>query len=108
MCECIVAGDFNVDLDSSDAVAKYLTKCAQDNSLIRYDDPRLKVPTYVNNALGHSSCIVYLLALCPSSVCHFTVLDLDVNFSDHLPLKVTLLSSFSASVKKTLTELYLR
>jgi len=45
MCECIVAGDSNVDLDSSDAVAKYLSKCAQDNSLIRSDDLRQKVPT---------------------------------------------------------------
>jgi len=78
------------------------------------------LPTYVNNALGHSFSIDYILASCPSSVCDFTVLDPDVNFSDHLPapLKVTLLSSFSASVKKTSTsrprsinevsELYLR
>jgi len=42
-CEFIIAGDFNVDLDSSDAVAKYLNQCMRDNFLVRYDDLYQKV-----------------------------------------------------------------
>lgn len=103
MCDCIIAGDFNVDLDGSDAVAQYLTKCVQDSSLARCDKLYRKVPTYVNDALGHSSCIDYILVSCPSNVYDFAVLDPDVNFSDHLPLKMTLLCYFSARVKKNLS-----
>ena len=115
MCECIIAGDFNVDLDSPDPVAKNLIKRVRDNYLVRCDDLYQKVPTYVNNALGHSSCIDYTLVSSPSSVHDFAVLDPDINFSDHLPLKVTLSGSFSANVKSNIStsksdvsELYLR
>lgn len=72
----------------------------QDSSLARCDKLYRKVPTYVNDALGHSSCIDYILVSCPSNVYDFAVLDPDVNFSDHLPLKMTLLCYFSARVKK--------
>jgi len=114
-CECIVAGDFNVDLDSSDPVARNLIKRVRDNALVRCDDLYQKVPTYVNDALGHSSCIDYILVSSPSSVRDFAVLDPDINYSDHLPLKVTLSCSFSADVKRNtstrkndVSELYLR
>ena len=33
MCEFITAGDFNVDLDSSDIVAKRLVKCVRESYL---------------------------------------------------------------------------
>ena len=49
MCEFIIAGDFSVDLDSLDTVAKRLLKCVRQNSLIRCDDLYQKIPTYVNN-----------------------------------------------------------
>ena len=53
---------------------------------------------------GHSSCIDYILVSSPSSVCNFAVLDPDINYSDHLPLKVTLSCSFSADVKRITRE----
>ena len=87
----------------------------RDNSLVRCDDLYQKVPTYVNNALGHSSCIDYILVSSLSSIHDFAVLDPDINYSDHLPLKVALSGSFSANVKSNIStsksdvsELYLR
>jgi len=57
----------------------------------------------------------YILVSSPSSVRDFAVLDPDTNYSDHLPLKVTLSGSFSANVmsnistsKSDVSELYLR
>ena len=114
-CECIIAGDFNVDLDSPDPVARNLIKSVRDNALVRCDDLYQKVSTYVNDALGHSSCIDYILVSSPSSVCDFAELDPDINYSGHLSLKVTLSCSFSADVKritstreKDVSDLYLR
>ena len=100
MCEFIIAGDFSVDLDSLDTVAKRLLKCVRENFLIRYDDLYQKIPTYVNNALGHSSCIDYILVSSAPSVRNFAVLDPDVNFSDHLPLNVTLSCSVLSNAKR--------
>ena len=37
-CECVVAGDFNVNLDSSDVVASRLLRFITDCSLVRCDD----------------------------------------------------------------------
>ena len=88
-----------MDLDSPDPVAKNLIKRMRDNSLVRCDDMYQKVQTYVNNALGHSSCIDYILVSSPPSVHDFAVLDPDINYSDHLPLKVALSGSFSVNVK---------
>jgi len=49
-CECIFAGDFYTNLDSSDVVAMRLAKFINDCSLVRCDDlfPSQKVDTYVN------------------------------------------------------------
>jgi len=59
--------------------------------LTRCDDlfPSQKGATYVNVALGHSSQIDYIVTSCPRDVNNFLVLDPHVNFSDHLPLFVT-------------------
>ena len=49
-CECLICGDFNVNLDSSDAVGSCVTSFVNDCSLTRCDDlfPSQKVNTYVN------------------------------------------------------------
>ena len=41
---------------------------------------------YVNEALKHESCIDYALISSQHLVADFSVLDPDINFSDHLPL----------------------
>ena len=89
-CECVITGDLNVDLDGSDIVAAYVSGILRYNSLVRCDSLFRKSYTYVNNALDHKSCIDYIVVSSPSSVIDFGVLDPDVNYSDHLPLTVTL------------------
>ena len=69
-CECVVSGDFNVNLDSSDIVASRLLRFITDCSLVRCDDifPLQKSVTYVNLALSHQSCIDYILTSADRSV----------------------------------------
>jgi hypothetical protein len=87
-CNLIVAGDFNVDLDKHDIVTSILNSFITENLLVRCDDlfPGSKVSTYVNEALGHESKIDYILTSSPAGIVHYEVLDVDINFSDHLPL----------------------
>jgi len=87
-CGCIFAGDFNVNLDCSDAVALRVAKFVNDCSLYRCDDlfPAQKADTYINVSLGQQSRIDYILTSATNDITHFEVLDPDVNFSDHLPL----------------------
>ena len=87
-CECLIAGDFNVNLDSSDPVAVCINKFLLDCSLYRCDDifPLQKSMTYRSEALGHESCIDYILVSDAQDVLAFMVDAPDINFSDHLPL----------------------
>ena len=87
-CKIIIAGDYNVNLDSSDAIARNIASFAQNQSLSRCDDlfPSQKAPTYVNIPLNQQSCIDYILASPSSAVTEFFIIDPDINFSDHLPL----------------------
>ena len=89
--KCIIAGDFNVDLQSNDPIAHRIQYFIQDCSLARCDVlfPNANVNTYVNVALNKESHIDYILTSCSSDIVGFEVLDPDINFSDHLPLLVT-------------------
>ena len=94
-CECIFAGDFNSNLDSSDVVAVRIARFINDCSLLRCDDlfPSQKVDTYINVALNQQSRIDYILASKANDITYFEVLDPDINFSDHLPLVCTVVVS---------------
>lgn len=72
-------------------------------NLCRCDNlfPDQKCDTYVNEALGHSSQIDYILTCCPNDINNFMILDPDVNLSDHLPLSVT--STLSSHIGSTNT-----
>jgi len=87
-CECLIAGDFNVNLDSSDPVAVCINKLLLDCSLYRCDDIFLlqKSMTYRSEALGHESRIDYILVSDAQDVLAFMVDAPDINFSDNLPL----------------------
>jgi len=91
-CRCIIGGDFNTNLDSNDPIATQLNYFCRDYSLTRCDDmfPSEKVNTYVNVSLNRESCIDYFLVSDDCYVTRFSVLDPEVNMSDHLPLLVTL------------------
>jgi len=88
MCDCIVAGDFNSNLDSTDKAAAVISDFLRLNSLTRCDHifPSDCKATYVNDYLGQQSYIDYITTSSPGSVLAFNVLDPDINFSDHLPL----------------------
>ena len=104
-CRCVIAGDFNTKLDSSDEVALCLTDFIADCSLVRCDDlfPSQKVNTYVNVSLNQESHIDYVLVSNANDVTRFAVLDPDINFSDHLPLFTLLTISHDADAVTTVS-----
>jgi exonuclease III len=63
MCECIIAGDFNVNLDSNDVVSQLINDFIYKNGLKRCDIlfHKNKIATNVNDALHHQSTIDYIL-----------------------------------------------
>ena len=91
-CECVIGGDFNCNMDSNDSVALRLSQFLKNSSLSRCDVsfPKCNVDTYVNLSLKQSSHIDYILVSDSSEMSDFSVLDPDINFSDHLPLRAKL------------------
>jgi len=91
MCECIIAGDLNCNLDSGDQVAAVVSGFIQSSSLTRCDHlfPSSISATYINTHLNQQSYIDYILTSDPGSLLGFKILDPDINFSDHLPLYAT-------------------
>ena len=92
MCECVIAGDFNANLDSNDVVSQHINDFIHKNGLKRCDVLFQKdnIDTYVNDALHRHSTIDYILTSSCDCVNDFDMLDPDINFSDHLPLTLTL------------------
>ena len=118
-CECIIAGDFNADLNGCvDDVAQYVNSFISSYGLSRCDSltPYQGQPTYVNFALNHQSCIDFVLTSNTEKSLHFEILDPNTNFSDHLPIAVSLVCHISTECKKSNavkdnlspTQLYLR
>jgi hypothetical protein len=87
-CNCIIAGDFNVDLDASDNIACLINSFRIKHSLVRCDDlfVRAKTATYVDNSLNHQSCIDFMLVSSSLQVTDYDVIDPDINYPDHLPI----------------------
>ena len=95
MCECIIAGDFNTNLESIDIIAKNVKEFAHKNTPLRCDElfGKTHVATYINDSLHHQSTIDYVLTTSRECVIEFDVLDPDINFSDHLPIIITFVYS---------------
>jgi len=91
-CQVIVAGDFNCNLDNNDVIAQSVNSFMAEWSLVRCDQiyPNSGLFTYVNPALDHYSYIDFILVSKSERVTNFEILDPDINFSDHLPLFVSL------------------
>ena len=98
-CEIVMAGDFNVSLDSCDVVAKRISDFALDCAMCRCDDlfPNQKTATYINLSLQQESHIDYCLTFSPNNIIKFNVLDPDINFSDHVPLFIEISCSISTN-----------
>ena len=90
-CECLLAGDFNVDLNSNCEVAQLINSFIKVFNLVRCDIlfSCADRDTYVNIALNHHSHIDYCLNSCADNIVNFNILDPDVNLSDHLPIMIT-------------------
>jgi len=87
-CKCIIAGDFNTDLDSTCSITNIINAFIVEHNLYRCE--KLfnvgQKCTYVNEHLNHASTVDYCLCSDSSAVLAFNVLDPDLNLSDHLPL----------------------
>ena len=90
-CDLLIAGDFNVDLDGSDAVSVMINSFLTTQSAKRCDEilSYAKTATYVNDTLGHYSTIDYIATSSPLQLLDFAVLTPDINYSDHLPIMAT-------------------
>jgi len=91
----VVGGDINMDLNYADPAVELFK-----NFISRYDLNRCDVLcnktnkfTYVNDSLGHCSCIDYLLISDAAKLIDYDVIEPDVNLSDHLPIIATCMIS---------------
>jgi hypothetical protein len=86
--EFIIAGDFNINLDNDDDLARFIHSFCMDHSLPRCDNsfPSAKVATLVNESCSHYSLIDYMLTSSPRNAISYEVVELDINFSDYLPI----------------------
>ncbi len=87
-CKCLIGGDFNVDLSSNDGTANIINSFFTRHGLTSSDKSLIRKPTYVNESLNHESIIDYIFTSDDNCVSGYEVIDLDINFSDHLPIKV--------------------
>lgn len=102
-CSVVMAGDFNANLDSTDSVVDNICAFTNSHNLLRCDDlfPSEKHPTYVNEPLNRESYIDYIFVSRECQVNKFSVIDPDINFSDHLPLLATVSYIASPAIDKT-------
>ena len=79
-----------MNIDGGDVLASRIVDIVSNCCLIRCDDVFLfqKISTYINYSLNQESCIHYVLVSQGCVINNFTVLDPEINFSDHLPLLV--------------------
>jgi len=87
-CDCLIGGDFNVDLDSRSSISQTVNEFMCSNDIHRCD---LQFPvsnrnTYINDSTNAYSAIDYFLTSDSSKIVAYNVLDIDINLSDHVPL----------------------
>jgi len=89
-CNLVLGGDFNCDLDSSDSVTNIISDFMKENNLHRCDSAAgsTKAFTYCSDALGHYSCIDFVLMSDVVNLCSYSVKECGSNLSDHLPVMV--------------------
>ena len=94
--QCVLGGDLNVDFYDTDKFSVRILEQFVDSGFSSCYEFNIKpLPTYVNNALGHSSVLDYVYVAGGCRVTDLAVLDLAVNFSDHCPIScVVTLSNF--------------
>ena len=97
-CGCILAGDFNCDLDKNNSVAIELNRFLVDNNFSRCDllNPCATPYTFIDASMSHYSKIDYIL-YDSVKVSKYDVIESTTNLSDHLPVIVTCDCSFDVT-----------
>ena len=98
-CNCIIGGDFNVDLDGVNAFSTTVNNFISNRSLSRCD---LTFPTatkYTYDAPNCQNIINYFLIADISKVCQFDIIDHHSNSSDHVPLHCVCKTAVSLSTR---------
>jgi exonuclease III len=85
---CLIGGDFNLDLDNKSNLNLLVKEFMVYNCLYRCDVlyPVSNTATFFNESNISSSTIDYMLSTNKSKVIAFNVLDIDINLSDHSPI----------------------
>ena len=99
-CKFIFGGDFNVNLDSSDTASNTILTFMRKYNAFQCDlscGSKCDKPTYINESLKQSSRIDYIFSSVTDVIVYDTI-DLNINFSDHLPVLCTLKSDLSLPV----------
>ncbi|MFM2293446.1 MAG: hypothetical protein RIS29_3259, partial [Bacteroidota bacterium] len=89
----IIGGDFNTDLNETSQASTLVKNLMVRYHLYRCDAVFDRVNledrfTYINEALDRFSCIDYFLVSDVSKLSHYSVLELEINLSDHRPVCV--------------------
>ena len=87
----LFGGDFNTDLDVVNPVSNLINRFIVDNGLHRCDSLLVNANnrcTYFNESQGSQSAIDYFLASDLRMVSMCEILDLNINLSDHAPVRV--------------------
>jgi len=86
-CHVLLAGDFNTYLQinsrASIAVTNLVSRCKLYQCDILF--PSACRSTYVNDSTHASNTIDYMLTSNADSVIEFSIVDIEIHFSDHLP-----------------------
>lgn len=87
LCGCVIGGDFNTDLDFGCNISNMINRFLVDNQFLRCASTDCLPYTFNNEARNYFSNIDYFVYN-NVSVRNFTVIEPDINFSDHLPISI--------------------
>ena len=83
--------------DSNSAFKMFVKNDYKDDKMAN----QRQTPTYINTALYQENQIDYILTSAPSSVSNFQVLDPSVNFSDHVPVCMSVILTNTGNILKS-------
>ena len=93
LCGCVIDGDINSDLDLTCNISDMINKFLTDNQFLRCKSANSLPYTFVNESRNYFSNIDYIVYN-DVLVNNFTVVEPDINFSDHLPVCASCVISF--------------
>ena len=97
----ILCADLSIEIDVPSLVSDLVQNFIHINGLKRNDllHPTANRYIYVNEPLHVASCIDYIISSADLSSVAFIVLHLDINLSDHLPIRYDTIGEFNVDWK---------